>query len=255
MREFRQASPRSRLRRPQPTLEAPCLVDLGEARFSATYEEARRLSRLPGLALVVDEIRGTVTTGPERVIDSRQHETPVRLLGALLDSPGEAVPRDVLFRSVWGTAFSSSMHRSRLDFTLHRLRRLLGSTCPGRPGVRTTEAGILIELRGRSLRIRRDGPGRRWSGEPAEQMVLRLLRERGRVTNRELREESGQSRASAGRTLESLTRAGAILRRGQGRSVSYVRGSASARAPGSMSRRGSPGLFRIRSPHYGCGHP
>jgi len=151
-----------------------------------------------------------------------------RLLRTVLDHPRFRVELPDLYRTVWGGEYDPLIHEGKVHVTLHRLRRLLDTTCPDAGGMLVLAGGGLgldrrctvQALEGANVR---PAPPRGESARGGElaRRVVETLRAAGELPPRELEARLGVSRSSLHHALRVLRADGRIARTGAGPSTRY----------------------------------
>lgn len=149
---------------------------------------------------------------------ARQHRRESALAVLALAGP-DGLPKEELFRAVWGYAFVPRLHQGALDVLLHRLRAALDPA-----EARGAEPAELVRRDARIALVPRAPvavPDPR-TEQPLDDRVLACVSARGGISRaRELAEDLGVPLRTVQAALGRLVEEGECLREGEGQALVY----------------------------------
>lgn len=169
-----------------------------------------------GVDMVVDAVRESITIHGQ-TIAMHGRDIPFKLLIALLKGGPVSIDKQVLFEAAWGRRFNPVYDKSTFYFNIFNLRKWLG-TVSSREVLQSTPNGYSIDP---SLKVALIERGEVKKKTDRRCAILDIIRVKGYIDNRSLREVTSASRATVLRELQKLVQDGQIERVGWGRRVHY----------------------------------
>lgn len=183
------------------------------------------------IPFVVDTVRRQLRCDG-RAADLGASDQILKFLAALASHP-TPIRRGDLFADVWGRALRSSHDLGSLYVLVSRVRALLASTAGRTDLLVTTRSGYALHRDVDARLIAEAPPAASSCDHPLA--ILGHLDRRESIDNRTYRGLRGVSRATGYRELETLVRAGLLVRVGGGRAACYRRAQRGAQVDAGAS--------------------
>lgn len=169
------------------------------------------------LDLVVDEVRQEIRTKDQR-LGMEGREIPLKILTTLIESQGVAIGLPELFPKAWGRSYNAAYDANTVYFHVCRLRKVLEDALEGEDALVTGSGGY--RLTG-SLKCGIISKPKQSNASRGRSTLLKLVQEKGFITNRTYCEATNTSRSTALRELAELVNEGVLVRCGSGRGAHY----------------------------------
>lgn len=176
----------------------------GAVRVVALSSGARRV-----LGVGLDLCSGLAELGRES--GTRQHRREAMIAVLALAGPA-GLPREALFRAVWGFAFAPHLHQGVLDVALHRMRPAL------------TSAAQLVRLASGNLALRVEAPFAVTDPRverPIDDRVLARMAALGDARAKDLADDLDVPLRTVQAALQRLADEGECVRAGEGQKSAY----------------------------------